>query len=171
MTGYGIACMIGALFGLGLFLWSVRFPMEPGHAMPGLLRWSFIIFIIALIIVGGRLVMKVPNTIPWSITPELSVVMGWMFLGAAVYFAYGLLRPSWLNSIGQMIGVLAYDAVLIVPFLQRLPTTTPENRPGLFIYTVVVVYSGLLAIYYLFVNRETRLWSRATAKRTLERAG
>jgi hypothetical protein len=38
------------------------------------------------------------------ITPELSVVIGWMFVGAALYFVYGLLRPSWLNSAGQLIG-------------------------------------------------------------------
>lgn len=158
LTTYGIACVIGALFGLGLFLWSVRFPLDPTPSMPGLVRWSFIIFIIALLIVGGRLALQVPSTIPWKITPELSVVMGWMFLGAAVYFAYGLLRPSWLNSAGQLIGFLAYDIVLIVPFLIRLPTTPPENRIGLTIYTGVVIYSGLLAIYYLFLHKSTRLW-------------
>src|SRR3990172_577507 len=158
LTAYGIFCVIGALFGLGLFLWSVRFPLDPLPPMPGMVRWSFIIFIIALLIVGGRLVLQVPNTIPWKITPELSVVMGWMFLGAAVYFAYGLLRPSWLNSAGQLIGFLAYDIVLIVPFFIRLPTTPPENKIGLTIYTAVVIYSGLLAIYYLFIHKPTRLW-------------
>lgn len=158
MTTYGLVCVFGALFGLGLFLWSARFPLDRTPAMPGFVRWSFILFIIALLIVGGRLVMKVPNSIPWKITPELSVVMGWMFLGAAIYFAYGLLRPSWLNSAGQMIGFLAYDAVLIVPFLSRLPTTPPEHQIGLIIYTGVVIYSGLLAIYYLFLHKPTRLW-------------
>jgi len=90
--------------------------------------------------------------------------MGWMFLGAAFYFAYGLLRPSWLNSAGQMIGFLAYDAVLIVPFLQRLPTVTPENRLGLTIYTGVVVFSGLLAIYFLFLHGPTRRRTWAISK-------
>jgi len=159
MTYYGIACVFGALFGLGLFLWSVRIPIDRTLPMPGFLRWSFIIFIIALLIVGGRLVLKVPNSIPWTITPELSIVMGWMFLGAAMYFVYGLLRPSWLNSAGQLNGFLAYDVVLIVPFLSRLPTTAPENQIGLTIYTAVVIYSGLLAIYYLFIRKPTRLWS------------
>ena len=93
------------------------------------------------------------------ITPELSVIMGWMFLGAAVYFAYGLLRPSWVNSAGQLIGFLAYDVVLVVPFLLRLPGVTSENRLGLSIYTGVVIFSSLLAGYYLFVNKTTRLWN------------
>ena len=159
MTVYGIACVIGALFGLGLFLWSVRIPIDRTLPMPALARWSFIVFIIALLIVGGQLVFKVPNVIPWKITPDLSVVMGSMFLGAAIYFAYGLLRPSWLNTAGQLIGFLAYDVVLIVPFLVRLPTTPPDNKLGLTIYTIVVIYSGLLAFYYLFLHNPTRLWA------------
>jgi len=152
-----IGIMFAAIFGLGLFLWSRRIPLDPVPPMPGPVRWSFIIFILALLIVSLRLILKVPNVIPWTITPELSVVIGWMFFGAATYFAYALLRPSWLNSAGQLAGFLAYDAVLIVPFLTRLPTVAPELRMGLTIYTLVVIYSGLLAIYYLFIHKTTRL--------------
>jgi hypothetical protein len=47
---------------------------------------------------------------------------------------------------------------LIVPFLTRLPTVADEQRLGLTIYTGVVIYSGLLAIYYLFINKTTRMW-------------
>ncbi|MCB9419742.1 MAG: hypothetical protein H6667_08055 [Ardenticatenaceae bacterium] len=166
VINYGIACVIGALFGLGLFLWSVRIPLAQKLPMPRPVWWSFIIFIIALLIVSSRLILKVPNTIPWKITPDLSVIIGWMFLGAAVYFAYGLLRPSWSNSAGQLVGFLAYDIVLIVPFLTRLPTTAPEFRYGLIIYTIVVTYSGLLAIYYLFLHKPTReqTWMRLRIK-------
>ena len=38
-----------------------------------------------------------------------------------------------------------------------LSTVTPEHRLGLWIYTIVVIYSGLLASYYLFIHRPTRL--------------
>lgn len=163
MTTYGIICVFGAVFGLALFVWSVRIPIDNSLSMPDPVRWSFIVFIIALLIVGVRLVLQAPNAIPWMVTPELSVVMGWMFLGAAVYFAYALLRPSWLNAAGQLIGFLAYDIVLIVPFLTLLPTTAAEFRPGLTIYTAVVALSALLAIYYLFINKPTRkrTWMRS----------
>ncbi len=161
MTGYGIACVFGALFGLGLVLWSSRIPIDRTRHVPNFVRWSFVIFIVALLIVSTRLILKAPNVIPWTITPELSVVIGWMFFGAALYFVYALLRPGWLNAAGQLAGFLAYDVVLIVPFLTRLPTTSPENLPGLIIYTGVVIYSGLLAIYYLFIHRATRLWNKA----------
>lgn len=157
MTGYGVACVLGTLFGLGLFFWSVRIPMDTTLPMPGLVRISFMIFILALLIVSIQLILKVPNIIPWKITPDLSVVIGWMFIGAAFYFFYGLLRPSWANAAGQMMGFLAYDVVLIVPFLTRLPTIAPEFRAGMIVYTIVVGYSGLLALYYLFVASKTRI--------------
>jgi hypothetical protein len=158
MTAYGVICVFGALFGLGLFLWSMRIPLDRSRPMPNFVRWAFIFFIIALLIVSTRLILKIPNTIPWTITPDLSVVIGWMFLGAAAYFAYGLLRPSWANTAGQLAGFLAYDVVLIVPFLTRLPAAAAQFQLGLMIYTAIVSLSGLLAIYYLFIHKPTRLF-------------
>jgi hypothetical protein len=164
MTAYGIACVLGAAFGLALLLWSVRIPLDETLAMPGGVRWAFVFFIVALLIVATRLVLKVPNAIPWMITPELSVVIGCMFYGAAAYFAYGLFRPSWANAAGQMIGFLAYDVVLIVPFLTRLPNVPPQHRVGLTIYTGVVLLSSLIAIFYLFVQPTTRAWTWRRAR-------
>ena len=163
LMAYGIFCIFGVLFGLGLLLWSIRIHLDKTLPMPSMVRISFFIFIAALAIVSTRLILKVPDTIPWKITPELSVVIGSMFFGAAMYFVYALLRPSWLNSAGQLIGFLAYDVVLIVPFLTRLPTVMPEHRIGLTVYTIVVIYSGLLAIYYLFIHKPTReqTWMRS----------
>ncbi len=156
----GIVSVIGVLFGIGMLLWSLRIPIDTAISMPVLARYAFVFFIVALVIVSVQLILKVPNVIPWKITPVLSVVIGWMFVGAMTYFIYGLIRPSWSNTAGQLAGFLAYDAVLIVPFLKRLPSTPPEHRLGLIIYTAVIVLSGLLAIYYLFMNKPTRLWTQ-----------
>ena len=157
LTTLGIMCGLGALFGLSILLWGIRVPIDTTVPMPGPVRWSFVGFILALLIVSTRLLLGV-STIPWTITPVLSQVIAWMFLGAATYFVYALVRPSWLNAAGQLAGFLAYDVVLIVPFLMRLPTTSPEHMVGLIIYTAVVIYSGLLATFYLFIHKPTRVW-------------
>jgi hypothetical protein len=159
MLLFVILCVIGVLMGGALLLWSLRQPLDQSIPLPGPVRWSFVVFILALLAVSAQLILQVPNILPWKITPELSVVIGWMFLGAMTYFVYGLLRPTWANAAGQLAGFLAYDLVLVVPFLLRLPIVAPEHRFGLWIYTAVVVYSGVLAIYYLFVNPRTRIWS------------
>ena len=156
---YGVLLALGAVFGAWLFAWARRQPLDTSLPMPPLVRGSFVAFVLALLLVSVRLFLRIP-TLPWPLTPELSVIAGSMFLGAAAYFVYGLLRPSWANAGGQLAGFLAYDLVLIGPLLSRLPTIDPEFRTALIIYLVVVVYSGLLAIYYLFVNKETRLRGR-----------
>lgn len=158
---YAALCLAGAMFGIWLFRWSRTLPMDTSLPMPVLVHGSFAFFVIALLYTSGRLFLQIP-TIPWPLTPELSVVAGCIFLGAAAYFIYGLLRPSWANAGGQLSGFLAYDLVLIVPFLTRLPSVAPEFRTGLIVYTTVVIYSGLLAIYYLFINRPTRLFRQVS---------
>jgi hypothetical protein len=154
---YGVLLALGALFGAWLFGWGRRQPLDTSLPMPPLVRASFVVFVVALLFVSARLFLRIP-TLPWPLTPELAVLAGCMFLGAAAYFIYGLLRPSWANAGGQLAGFLAYDLVLIGPLLSRLPTIAPEFRTALIIYLVVIIYSGLLAVYYLFINRPTRLW-------------
>jgi hypothetical protein len=114
-------------------------------------------FAVVLVIAGASLVAQVPNVMPWPITPELSTLFGFLFLGAATYFAFGLVEPRWENAGGQLAGFLAYDLVLVIPLLQRFPTVDDRLRPSLSAYTLVVVLSGLLAAWYLFLERDTRL--------------
>ncbi len=151
-------CIAGAVVGLAIFLHTRGITIRDTRPQPRLVRYSFIVFIIALLIVGGGLALKMPDVLPWIVTPEGSVMYGWMFLGAAAYFAYALLRPSWGNSSGQLIGFLAYDLVLILPFITRFSTEIPPQYVvGHIIYTIVVIYSAVLAIYFLFINPSTRL--------------
>jgi hypothetical protein len=139
-----------------LFLWAVRQPIRPTPPMPLLVRGAFALFVIALVIVGAQLVRQTSGILPWQTTPASVVLYGWMFIGAAAYFAYGLLRPSWRNAGGQLAGFLAYDVVLILPFLGLLGTIAPARMPNLLIYLAVVTLSGVLAIYYLFIHPRTR---------------
>ena len=98
-----------------------------------------------------------PNIFPWPLSPENSVFYGSIFLGAMCYFLYGVIYPCWGNAKGQLLGFLAYDLVLIVPFLQHFAAVRPEKLLSLTIYTAVVSYSGLLAIFFLLVHAPTRL--------------
>ena len=159
---YAALAAITALFGLALFAWASRVPIDPRPAQPRLVRWSFMVFVVGLFVVGGLVVLGTQDVIPWSITPELAAVVGWMFIGAALYFVYGVLRHSWLNSAGQLLGFLAYDVVLILPFAARLGTTPTQFFAGLVVYIVVLLYSGTLAFYYLFIYPPTRrrTWMR-----------
>lgn len=158
LAWFGLACVVGVAFGAALFRWSRRIPLSPTPPMPRLARWSFVVFILALLLVSVQMIFRFPNIVPWVVTDDLSVIIGVMFLGAAAYFIYALRYPSWSNTAGQLAGFLAYDVVLIVPFLQRMGSIQPQFRTNLIIYIAVLVYSGLLAAYYLFISPTTRIF-------------
>jgi hypothetical protein len=126
------------------------------HPLPWLIRVSFIIFAVTLLLVAIALIAQRPNTFPWPLSGENSIMYGWIFLGAMCYFLYAIYSPVWSNARGQLIGFLAYDLILIGPFLAHFQTVKPEMLLSLIIYTTVVSYSGLLAIYYLFIHPITR---------------
>jgi len=156
VAAFGVTSAVGVGVGVWLLRWSLAHPWRDARPTPRLVRGSFVVFIVALIIVSGLLIARVPDILPWAITPELSTLIGCMFLGAAAYFAYGVINPRWENAGGQLAGFLAYDIVLIVPFLVRLPTIDRDLLPNLVVYTGVVVYSGLLATWYLALDPRTR---------------
>lgn len=161
-TIFLVTCLGGLVVGGWMVLWGRRFAWHDPRPTPGAIRAAFRFFIVALLIVAGLLLAGVPDTLPWRITPDLSLLFGFAFLGAGGYFAFGLIEPRWENAVGQLLGFLAYDLVLIVPWVLGLGTVSDQHRLGLVIYIAVIVGSGLLAAWYLFIRPETRLLPRTT---------
>ncbi|MDX2139031.1 MAG: hypothetical protein SF123_13160 [Chloroflexota bacterium] len=157
---FSLFSFVSAVWGLVLLAWSIRIPIRDSRPIPLFVRRAFVVFIVALVFVGGLLVLKVPNILPWEVNVVGQVIYGWMFFGAAIYFIYALVKPVWYNAAGQLVGFLAYDLVLIVPFLLLLPTTEAQRLPNLILYLIVLVSSGAVAIYYLLIAPQTRLISR-----------
>ena len=158
MLVYAVVSLLTGLISGAFFLWSRRLPLTDPRPTPGLVRVSFGIFVVTLILAGIALILRMP-IFPWDLNPDSSVIFGCIFLGDAFYFIYALLRPRWGNAFGQLLSFLAYDLVLIVPFLLLLESVKPGHMQSLIIYIVVLLYSGGLAVYYLFLNPQTRVGS------------
>ena len=146
-----------ALFNLWLFYRARHFYYHDQRYPPTLVRWSFLIFALVLVEVGIALVIGSPHIFPWPLKPQSSVVFGWLFLGAAVYFIHGFFQPAWANAKGQLIGFVAYDIILLPPFISHLQTVKPEHQLSLYLYLSVIVYSLGLGIYYLLIAPRWRL--------------
>jgi hypothetical protein len=158
---FAIVSAVFALTCIWLFWTSYKLPFVDEKPMPTMVRFSFAFFALALLLTGGALVLKTPNIFPWNLTEELRVMYGWIFLGAMCYFIYAVYKPKWSNAQGQLLGFLAYDLVLIVPFLLHFRDVAPEHVLSLIIYIGVLLYSGALAVWFLFINKETRFGSVA----------
>lgn len=160
---FGLVCAAGALGSAALAWYGSRHKFQHGAPVPALARISLAVFALNLLIAGSQLTLKRPHVFPWQLTPQQSVLYGWIFLGAAVYFFHGVLRPVWGNAYGQLLGFLAYDLVLIVPFVALFFGSEPFLVPNLLYYIIVLVYSGGLALYYLWINPQTRISFKSVA--------
>lgn len=157
---FGITMLVMAVLSGATFLWSRRLPLHDSRSTPLFVRISFGIFVVALLLAGGALVLKAP-IFPWALNPDSSIIFGCIFIGDAFYFLHGILFPRWHNALGQLLSFLAYDLVLIAPFILLFGTVKPEYLLSLVVYVAVLIYSAGLAIYFLFVNPPTRLTNKA----------
>ncbi|HLE03930.1 MAG TPA: hypothetical protein VI729_04865 [Anaerolineales bacterium] len=153
---FGILSLGMVLLCGGLLIFSHRTRFTDSRPIPSLVRISFVVFAGTLLVTAIALLGRRPNVFPWPLSDENSVMYGWIFLGAILYFVYAVVYPVWGNARGQLIGFLAYDLVLIVPFLAHFRVVAPEMLNSLIIYTTVVSCSGLLAVYFLLVHPTTR---------------
>jgi hypothetical protein len=153
LTGLAAGLLVAAGLMLAWAVWSGRQAPLDKRPTPRPVRIAFALFILVLLAAGGALVLRVPQVMPWPITPAMSVIYGWIFLGAAAYFAAGLRLPVWTTAQGPLIGFLAYDLVLIVPFLRHFAQVQEPLRASLTVYTGVLVFSGVLAVVYLLRQR------------------
>jgi hypothetical protein len=148
-----------ALINMGVLVWSLRHPIRDRRPIDWFLRGSFFIFTAVLLFAAVQLFRRSPTIFPWRIEPDAEIMVGWLFLGSAVYFGWGFLRPSWHNARGQLIAFLAYDLVLFPRYVLMFSTVNPEHLPSLIAYVAVLSYSSLLAVYYLFIHPRTRSWA------------
>jgi hypothetical protein len=152
---WAITCAIFALLNVGMMLWGMRQPTQDNRPMPQLAKYSFVIFAGVLSLAALALLLRVPTIFPWPLDPRSSVLFGWILMGSMTYFVYALIRPNWHNAKGQLLGFLAYDLVLLIPFIQHFSAVKPEHLLSLIIYMIVIGYSAALAMYLLLVARST----------------
>jgi hypothetical protein len=153
---YAVLFGIAAAGSAAAFLLSRRVPWSDQRAMPGPVRASFAGFAVILVAAGTALMLHA-DIFPWRLGAETSVMFGLVYLGAAVYFVHGVLEPRWSNAAGQLAGFLAYDVVLLAPFLDHFKSVHGGQLASLLVYIAFLLYTALLAGYYLFVARATRI--------------
>ena len=154
----------GLLAATSLFIgWVARShaPVNRGP-MPSVVRAAFLIFFVTLSVGTAMLLMPATIVFPWPLQPATSRAFGCMFLASTIYFFDGWRRPSWSHAIGQLLGFLVYDLVLIIPWLRYWPNAHGGFRISLIVYLVVLLSSGLLAAFYLFAHPPTRIIGRSS---------
>jgi hypothetical protein len=154
-----IAFTVFALINVGAFVWTLRFRIKDKRPADVVLKLFFAVASGLLLFAAVQLMRKSPTIFPWPLEEDTSIMFGWLFMGSAVYFTYGLLRPSWHNMRGQLLAFLAYDLILIPPYTYLFPLVQPDHMPSLITYMIVLIVSAVLSIFYLFIHKRTRAWA------------
>ncbi len=152
LIAYGVGSGLATIAVGAIFLWSTRTPVRDQRPVPLVIRLSFAAFAVLLLVSGALVLLRVPGVFPWPLTQETALLCGVIFIGASFYFTHAVIWPSRANATGQLLGFLVYDLILIGPFLSRFADVEPEYRVSLVVYTLVIVYSGALAAFYLATN-------------------
>lgn len=145
----------------GVIFTRTRGLAETSQPTPRLVIYAFVAEVLVLAGAGILLILKVPNTLPWNLSPESSVLYGWVFLGLAFYYLYAILRPQWIHAIGPLLGFLVYDIVLFSPLFARFGNLQPEHVLGQVAASTIIIFSAALGIYFLFVNPATRFGTQS----------
>ena len=157
---FGLGAAATAIAGLGVALWSRRYAWRDSRPTPTPVRIAFGVFVLALWVFGGAMAAGggwSTRILPWEVPPEVARIYGWAFLGASTYFLYSLLVPVWSNAAGQLLAFLAYDLVLIPPFIAHFRHVTPDRLPNHIVYCAAVGTSAVLAVVYCFILPRTRV--------------
>jgi hypothetical protein len=84
-------------------------------------------------------------------------VYGCVFVGLAFYCLFAVLRPSWINAFGPLLGFLVYDIVLGVPLFTGSSGIQAGMLTRQISILIIIAFSALLSLYYLFIHPSTRL--------------
>ncbi len=163
-----LSCL--AVAGAFVAIWFTRYPYRDNRPTPKPVLIGFGIFVAALVVIGGLMAMGNEHILFWQPTKESTRVYGWFFIGASMYFAYGLIVRRWGNGAGQLLAFLAYDIVLVLPFIQAYRTVAPEFWLAHVVYTTVIIVSGVFAFYWCFVHPTTRLIDQRPIRSTTDSA-
>jgi hypothetical protein len=173
-----VVCLAMAVVSLLIYLWSRRLPVRDPRPTPRFVRGWFAFFVSALVLVGTALFFQVERVFPWDLDPRSSTIFGAVFLGSAVFFAYGAIRPDWTFAACALWAFLAYDLVLAIPYLQMIGKDTSSsttfdmygyvtstggngvNEQSLTVYLAVIAASIALTIYCFLIHPTTRIVRR-----------
>lgn len=164
---FAVVLAVSMAVATAVLVWLRRQPVPVDRPVSAAIPGAFLFLSGFLLFVGVALVLGFTRVFPVPLRADVAAVCGWLFLGSTVYYVSAAVRPSRLNTVGQLVSFLVYDLLLIPPFVLLLPDVDPAHRLSLFVYLAVLVGTAAFCAYHLLVDPRTRLLpavSRAPAR-------
>ena len=105
-----------------------------------------------LYLVGLALLAGVHAILPWALEPQTRALLGWVIIGFSANYAYTSLQGGWSAARVLLVGLVCYDAAIILPLLHHFTDVAPAYRLTLFLNVAVVATTASIAVFHLFVR-------------------
>lgn len=138
----GEFCLYVAILALWFFFLGLRVHKRKTDRLPLTTQWLLGIILTVSLLEGLYLVVPLPGHFPWLLTPELSVLYGWILIGGSLFFGWSLVMPIWENGYPLLYGLLVYDAFLIGPYLNLLKQPTEIAVIPLYLWFAIILIGG-----------------------------
>jgi hypothetical protein len=124
----------------------------PASPAPQSLRLMLRVMAALLYLVGLALLAGVHAILPWALEPQTRALLGWVIIGFSVNYAYTSLQGGWSAARVLLVGLVCYDAAIILPLLHHFTDVAPAYRLTLFLNVAVVATTASIAVFHLFVR-------------------
>jgi hypothetical protein len=157
LMAWATGAAAAALASFALARWAHRLPPRDRRPITRPMRVWFVLYMLILVPGGVALLLHLPGVMPWPLKPESSSVYGWIFLSAVCSFVYPLLRPQVEYVYMGLLGFLAYDLVLLPPFVRHFGAVPPAFHTTLVVYTAALALTAAISLWYLLISPHTRM--------------
>ena len=149
---HAMVALLTAAAALFLLVALQRLPPSEGamRRLEPVVRGSAAVFALALMLAGVALIARLPGVFPRPLSAPSSTVFGLIFLGLSLVYADLAWSGNRSAAIVAMSGFLVYDIILLPPFLAHFSRVPPELTTSLTLYVGVLIYSAVLAVWFLF---------------------
>lgn len=140
-----------ALLGLWFLIVGIKIAHSKKDRLPVSTQWLMALMLTIALIQGLFLIVPLPTHFPWMLSNELSVIYGWVLIGASLFFGWTLFEPVWENGYPLLYAILVYDALLIGPFISLLSPASKGTIVPLYLLLtlIIIVVSGIWALVEL----------------------
>lgn len=138
----GEFCLYLAVLAIWFFFLGLKIPKKKSDRIPLTTQLLFAISMTVALLEGLYLIIPMPGHFPWLLTPELSVLYGWILIGSSLFFGWGLLQPIWENGYPLLYALLIYDALLIGPLLNLFKQPPQVAVVPIFLWFALIIVGG-----------------------------
>ena len=124
-------------------------PPKDSRPIPGPIRVLLSLFAPVLLASGAAILFQIPAVLPWQLSAETSMLLGWILMGLSINYGYVGVCGTWSAARVLLFGFLFYCLAVIIPFVEHFYAVDDTHFISLAVNTGVAVVGPIFAVAVL----------------------